>query len=220
MLSDRDWLEPRAPAAVLAGANLALIGDELVQFADVEALAPRRFRLSRLLRGRRGTEAMIGAHQNAERFVVLDSARMLSADFALDSMGRSGLARPAGGGDAATTDTDFTIAGNALRPLAPVHLRAHRDEGDIIVSWIRRSRSGFAWIDFVDAPIGEDREVYRVDVHLDGRLVRQVDVTSAVFAYPSADRVFDGDGSVVDIRVSQLSAAIGPGAAATIRITI
>lgn len=220
LLSDRDWLEPRAAAAVLGGANLALIGDELVQFADVEVLAPRRFRLSRLLRGRRGTEAMIGVHQIAERFVLLDSARILPVDFALDSVGRSGMARPAGIGDTVVADTGFTIAGNALRPLAPVHLRAHHDGGDIIVSWIRRSRSGFVWIDFVDAPIGEDREVYRVDVYLDGRLVRQVDVTSAAFIYPLADRIADGSGSIVEFRVAQLSGTIGPGAAATTQITI
>jgi hypothetical protein len=220
LLSDRDWLEPRDPSAVLAGANLALIGDELVQFADIDVLGPRRFRLSRLLRGRRGTEAAIGGHAIAERFVLLDPARMLPVDFALDSLGRSGVARPAGGGDAAVTDTGFTITGNAVRPLSPVHLRARRDGGDIVVSWVRRSRTGFAWIDFVDAPIGEDREAYRIDVHLDGRFARQVEVTSAMFAYPSADRISDGDGSVADIRVAQLSGAVGPGSAAAIRITI
>jgi hypothetical protein len=220
LLSDRDWLEPRAAAAVLHGANLALIGGELVQFADVEVLAPRRFRLSRLLRGRRGTEAMIGAHQSGERFVVLDPARMLPVDLSLDSMGRSGVARPAGSGDAAVADTSFMIVGNALRPLAPAHLRVQRDGGDIGVSWVRRSRSGFAWIDFVDTPIGEDREAYRIEVHLDGRLVRQVDVAAVAFSYPSADRIADGDGGVVDISVAQLSGTIGPGAAARVRITI
>lgn len=220
LLSDRDWLEPRAPAAVLAGANLALIGDELVQFADIDVLGPRQFRLSRLLRGRRGTETAIGGHEIAERFVLLDPARMVLVDFPLDSLGRSGVARPAGGGDSAVADTAFNIGGNALRPLTPAHLRARCDGGDIVVTWVRRSRTGYAWIDFVDAPIGEDREAYRVDVLLDGRFVRQADVTSAVFAYPSAHRIADGDGTVVDVRVAQLSGAIGPGAAATIRITV
>jgi hypothetical protein len=220
LLADRDWLEPRAAAAVLAGANLALIGDELIQFADVEVLGPRQFRLSRLLRGRRGTETAMVGHQIAERFIVLDPARMLPVDLALDLLGRSGVARPAGGGDSSVADTSFAIAGNALRPLAPVHLRVRRAGGAIVVSWIRRSRSGFAWIDFVDAPIAEDGEAYRIDVRLDGRLVRQLDVTSPTFIYHSADRVADGDGSVLDLSIAQLSGTIGPGAAATIRITI
>jgi hypothetical protein len=145
---------------------------------------------------------------------------MLPVDLPLDSMGRSGVARPAGSGDAAVADTSFMIVGNALRPLAPAHLRVQRDGGDIGVSWVRRSRSGFAWIDFVDTPIGEDREAYRIEVHLDGRLVRQVDVAAVAFSYPSADRIADGDGGVVDISVAQLSGTIGPGAAARVRITI
>jgi hypothetical protein len=32
------------------------------------------------------------------------------------------------------------------------------------LSWTRRSRQGFAWVDGVDAPLGEMREQYRVDV--------------------------------------------------------
>jgi hypothetical protein len=220
LLSDRDWLEPRAAAAVLAGANLVLIGDELVQFADVEALGPRRFRLSRLLRGRRGTEAAIAAHQAAERFIVVDRTRMLPVDLALDSVGRAGVARPAGRADSAVEDTGFTIAGNALRPLSPAHLRARRNGDDIIISWVRRSRSGYAWIDFTDSPLGEDREAYRIDLRLDGRLVRQVDVTSAVYVYSGAMRIADGGGSVVDVWVAQLSGAIGPGVPAMIHINI
>lgn len=220
LLSDRDWLEPRAPSAVLAGANLALIGDELVQFAEVEALGPRQFRLSRLLRGRRGTETTIEAHAAAERFVLLDPARMLPVDFALDRLGRAGLARPAGGGDSAVVDTGFIFGGNTLRPLMPARLRAQSNGGDIAVTWIRRSRTGYAWIDFVDAPIGEDREAYRVEVFLDGRFARRADVVSTTFTYTTADRLADGDGTVVDVNVAQLSGAIGPGVVATTRITI
>jgi hypothetical protein len=220
LLSDRDWLEPRAAAAVLAGANLALIGDELLQFADVEALGPRRFRLSGLLRGRRGTEAATGLHGIGERFVLIDVTRMLPVDLPVDLLGRSGDARPAGSGDAATAETVFTIAGNAMRPLAPVHVRARRDGGDISASWIRRSRAGFGWIDFVDAPLGEAREAYRIDVRLDGRLVRQTEVETSAFVYAAADRIADGDGAILELSIAQLSAAIGPGTPAAIRITL
>ena len=220
LLSDRDWLEPRAAAAVLAGANLALLGDELLQFADVEALGPRRFRLSGLLRGRRGTEAVTGSHRIGERFVLIDSSRMLSVDLSIDLLGQSGAARPAGNGDSATAATTFTIAGNALRPLAPVHVRVRRDGGDIAVSWIRRSRAGFGWVDFVDAPLGENREAYRIDVRLDGRLVRHEEVWAPAFGYAAADRIADGDGSILDVCIAQLGATTGPGAPAVIRISL
>ena len=47
-----------------AAMNLAAIGDELVQFGRAERIGPARWRLSRLLRGRRGTEwAVVGMQQ-------------------------------------------------------------------------------------------------------------------------------------------------------------
>jgi hypothetical protein len=220
VLADRDWLEPSSEAAVLSGANLALLGDELVQFAHAEALAPRRFRLSGLLRGRHGTEAAVAQHDSGERFILIDSARMLPVELPLDRLGRGGQAKPASAGDAETKPTPFVLSGNALRPLAPVHLRLRRQGGDIALSWIRRSRAGFGWLDFVDAPIGEEREAYRVEVRLDGQLIRQAEVADARFVYAAALRAADGNGAILEFAVAQLGSAIGPGAVATIRTTI
>jgi len=33
-----------------------------------------------------------------------------------------------------------------------------------MLSWTRRSRAGFAWLDEIDAPVGESREQYRVTI--------------------------------------------------------
>ena len=41
---------------MLGGANAALVGDEIVQFATAELIGPARSRLSRFLGGERGTE--------------------------------------------------------------------------------------------------------------------------------------------------------------------
>jgi hypothetical protein len=50
-----------------------------------------------------------------------------------------------------------------LRPPSPVNLTAQREpNGDLSVAWTRRSRQGFAWVDGIDAPLGEAREQYRV----------------------------------------------------------
>jgi len=220
VLEDRDWLEYRSAAAGLGGANLALLGDELVQFAHAEALAPRRFRLSGLLRGRRGTEAAVAQHGSGERFILIDRAGMLTVDLPLDRLDSGGLAKPAGAGDAETKPTPFVLTGNALRPLAPVHLRLQRYGGDIALSLLRRSRAGFGRLDFVDVPLGEEREIYRVEVRLDGQSVRQADVEDASFVYTAAQRAADGNGAILEFAVAQLGTAIGPGDAATIRATI
>ncbi len=48
--------------ALLAGANLAMIGDEALQFGRAAPLGAGRWRLSELWRGRRGTEWAVASH--------------------------------------------------------------------------------------------------------------------------------------------------------------
>jgi hypothetical protein len=72
---------------VLAGANAALIGDEILQFAHAEFVGPARYRLSRLLRGQRGTEPEMKPHPQGARFVLLDPARQPRPAFPLARVG-------------------------------------------------------------------------------------------------------------------------------------
>ncbi len=221
LLSEAMWLAGSSPATVLAGANLALIGDEIVQFAEAEAIAPRRFRLSMLLRGRRGTEFAVAGHGSGEAFVMLDPATLLAFDPPLDAVGRTYRFRAAGTGDLDTDPILLPLRGRAVQPLSPVDLRLAAVGGGLVAGWKRRSRAGFGWPDFVDVPLDEAREAYRVDVALDGRPARSVDVTSPAFAYSAADRLADGGGSLVTLTVAQLGESFGPGraAAATIRLS-
>ncbi|MFZ4687733.1 MAG: phage tail baseplate protein [Polymorphobacter sp.] len=220
LLSDAMWLEGRPASAVLAGGNLALIGDELVQFAVAEPLGARRFRLSGLLRGRRGTEAAVVGHAAGERFVLLDPNALLPFDPPLEALGRSLRVRAEGAGDADTPPLVGLVGGRALRPLSPAHLRLFRSGDDIIARWVRRSRTGFGWSDFVDAPLGEAREAYRVDIALDGDAVRSETVTEPCFAYAAADRITDGGGSTLRVTVRQLSDAVGPGTPTTATLAL
>ena len=85
---------------------------------------------------------------------------------------------------------------------------------------MRRSRAGFGWADFVDAPLAEATEAYRVDVALDGRAVRSVTVTGRSFAYAPADRLADGGGASIIISVAQTSDSMGPGRATVASIIL
>src|SRR3546814_17044540 len=62
------------------GANLALVGDELLQFGRAEQIDATRWRLSRLWRGRRGTEAAIGTPAAGDRFGLLKPGTRLALD--------------------------------------------------------------------------------------------------------------------------------------------
>lgn len=76
LLNDAMWLESRSDDALVGGDNLALLGDELIQFGLAEPLGDRRFRLSRLLRGRRGTEWAVTGHLAGEPFVLIEAASL------------------------------------------------------------------------------------------------------------------------------------------------
>ena len=52
-------LQHAGDAALLAGANAAMLGAELIQFGRAEPLGQGRYRLSRLLRGRGGSDDAI-----------------------------------------------------------------------------------------------------------------------------------------------------------------
>ncbi|MEG3163792.1 phage tail protein [Sphingomonas sp. PB2P19] len=168
-------------AALDRGVNLAVVGTELVQFGSAEPLGGGRWRLTRLLRGRRGTE---GATPVAgDRFVVLEAAAARTIALPVSALGRTVRVMASGVGDDAPVEARCVIGGASVMPPAPVHLRA---EG-ATVRWVRRSRAGWGWIDGVDAPIGEEIEAYRVTVSGAGG-TRIVACTTPEIALTAAER--------------------------------
>jgi hypothetical protein len=162
-------LEGRDQQALAAGANLALIGEELVQFGGVEPLAPRRFRLSQLLRGRRGTEWAAEAH-----------VRLLAS----------------GVGDAQPAAAELVARAEKLRPPAPVHLRAtDLGGGDVELSWVRRSRFGWSWASGGATPLGEESELFEIELAGAGGS-RRLELGECRFRYEAAARAADGPGAI------------------------
>ncbi len=210
-------LEARSEASVLAGANLCLIGQELVQFASAELLPSGRYRLSNLLRGRRGTEAAATGHAAGERFVLLSGAALVPYDAGLARLGQT-LHFKAMGPHEALEDVagqGVVLTAQALRPLAPVHLRLWRDgAGDIHLRWVRRSRQGFDWIDGAEAPLAEEAEAYEVQILSGGTVRRQWRVSAPQAVYGAAEQLadFGSPPSMLAVRVAQVSALVGPGA--------
>ena len=151
-------------AAMDAGANLALVGGELLQFGMAEQLGPRRWRLSRLWRGRRGTEAAIAAHRAGEPFALLSPASVTMLPVAQPAGARLWLAASSVGDGDALRPVEVAITGTSVAPPSPVHLRVTRAAGGgRVLDWIRRSRAGWRWEDRIDAPLVEERERYRIE---------------------------------------------------------
>ena len=154
------WLTSCDDDALAAGINLALLGRELIQFGRATPLGEGQFRLSHLLRGRGGTEWACQDHGPDDVFCLIRAASLQPIALPSSSVGATITATIAGGTPAATV---FSAEG--LRPPSPVALTAQpQPNGDLALTWIRRSRIGFAWVDEIDAPLGETREQYRVSI--------------------------------------------------------
>lgn len=96
------------------------------------------------------------------------------------------------------------IRGRALKPPSPVHLRAERDaSGDISISWVRRSRSGWSWLSASDAPLGEEREAYRLLLSAAG-FERAIEVSSPNYVYTTEQQAEDGRTGPFLIQVAQM----------------
>lgn len=202
--------------AVLNGGNLAVVGDEIIQFRDATLLDGYKYRLSGLLRGRFGTEHAIDGHSAGDSFVLLNSViQRISQPLASIGLSRHYRAVTLGMAVVDAEDTAFTFVANTLRPYAPVHVSASRNSGgDISIAWVRRTRSGGEWRDYVDVPLAEESESYDVEVLNGSTVVRTYNALSAPTVVYSASEQVTDFGSVqssVSVRIYQNSALVGRG---------
>jgi hypothetical protein len=201
--------------AVFNGANAALIGEELVQFQNAVLIGENTYRLSRLLRGRQGTEWAMGLHDPGDRFVLLSPALYTTA-IANNLIGRELYYKTVSVGNSLgnTDELAFTYTGKNLKPFAPVHVTGVRDgSANLTISWVRRSRVDAEWRDGVDIPLGEESERYEVEIYSGLTLKRTLTATSPTVAYSAANQVtdFGSAQSSVSVKVYQLSAVVGRG---------
>jgi len=205
LLHDAMWLEARDDTALAGGANLALLGSELIQFGAVDALGEKRFRLSKLLRGRRGTEWASASHVEHEQFALIDAEALVPLDVPAVAVGTDARVIATGIGDGPEGVSAIRhLTGEGLRPPAPVHLAADTSvDGDIAIAWVRRSRQGWTWLSGADTPLGEEQEKYRVTISGAGS-TRSVETGEARYVYTSGLRAADGNGGPLSIAVTQL----------------
>ncbi len=206
-----------------SGRNVAALRNadgawEVLQFANAALIAPGTYELTGLLRGQGGTEGAMRLPLSAgARFVLVNTALarldLTASEVRLPYSWRIGPATR-DIGDATYATRSHAFAGLGLRPLSPVHVRAVRSDGDVLLSWVRRTRvGGDAW-ESPEVPLGEDAEAYEVEV-LDGDDVkRTLTASSTSVVYSAAEQTsdFGGPQSLLDVRVYQVSASYGRGA--------
>jgi Putative phage tail protein len=125
------------PTQLYNRANLAIIGNEVINFADAEETSHQgTYILSTFLRGRNGTDAV--AHSTGERFVLLDRNSLYYLPAQLSYLGMAITLRATslnGDPDTDITTVTFTYTGQSQTEYAPSYLMARRDSSNAIISW-------------------------------------------------------------------------------------
>jgi len=127
--------------------NLCIIGDELINFSEVEQLSETTWRLSGFLRGRKGSTCE--AHTVGERFVLLNPGMVSFVAIDAFNVGVPLLFRATSLGAETTDETQaITLVGRSQRERAPSYLRARRYKDSeyaqqkITISWYGTGRLG------------------------------------------------------------------------------
>ena len=161
---------------------------------------------------------MISGASEGAAFVLLDNAltRLPTtlAEIGLNYWWRYGPANR-DIGDASYETTTHAVVGLGLRPYSPVHVRGQRDQdGNLSITWTRRTRSGGDSWEVSEVPLSEDSEAYEVEVLDAGMVKRVLTTTAATVTYSAIDQISDFGAlrSTCDVRVHQMSAVIGRGA--------
>lgn len=212
-------------AQMLSGANHFAYGEhgqwEIIAAQNCTLQGDGSYVLTDLLRGRFGTEWACGLHEAADTVVLLDPSKVAFITSNLNSIGVSRTYRAVTAGTSASgaSEEEFTYTGVNLECLAPVYLNGNRhpSTNDWSLEWIRRTRVGGEWRDYVDATLGETTESYEVEIYSDdsyATLKRTISGLSAPAAsYTSAQQVTDFGvvQTEIFVKVYQLSTNVGRG---------
>jgi hypothetical protein len=118
--------------------------------------------------------------------------------------------------DPAFLSFSASFAGIGLRPLSPVQAKARRlAGGDIALTWARRTRLGGDSWEGLDVPLGEEEEMYEVEIKEGGNVKRVIRTGGPELLYPQADQLadFGAPPGMLSLSIYQLSRAYGRGAA-------
>lgn len=218
-------------AEVRAGANLLVLfaegrAPEIVAFTEAVLIDADTYRLSGLLRGLAGTEAAgASSWPIGSRMVRLDGTLVQVAS-GVSALGRAFIYRVGSAKDdhgaEDVTEVSATVGGTALTPLSPVHLKARRTGEGVALSFIRRTRIGGDGWEAVEVPLGEAGEAYRIEILSGGTVVRVIETSVPEALYAAADELadFGAAQSALTVRIAQLSATLGPGAATTATLAV
>jgi hypothetical protein len=211
----------------MSGINTLAIGApgrwEIMSFVNATLNGDGTYTLSRLLRGRLGTEWAVGLHAIGDAVVVLEAGALIRIVPATTDIGVPRYYKAISfGGDESDVIT-YTHQAVGLEPYSPVHIRGQRHSpstNDWTITWVRRTRVDGGWRDYVDVPLGEASESYEIDIMSGSTVKRTLTATSQTVTYTAAMQTTDFGAvqTTLSVRVYQLGGTTGRGYVASATI--
>jgi len=211
----------------MSGINTLAIGApgrwEIMSFVNATLNGDGTYTLSRLLRGRLGTEWAVGLHTIGDAVVVLEAGALTRIVPATTDIGVPRYYKAISfGGDEGDVIT-YTHQAVGLEPYSPVHIRGRRHSpstNDWTITWVRRTRIDGGWRDYVDVPLGEVSESYEIDIMSGSTVKRTLTATGQTVTYTAAMQTTDFGAvqNTLSVRVYQLGGTTGRGYVASATI--
>lgn len=193
----RDLVEIWTHRDVMNRRGLILVGDEIMNYELADDVDDQgNWKISKLLRGRKGTQAK--AHAIGERIVFLEAGLVDFIETSLFDVGRTYTLRMTSYQTSESTVVSYTYNGKSQTERAPARLSVRRDGADMHISWIGVGKLG-----------GGSRVA--MGAHFDGY---KVTVGSTVHTTPLMSLTVPYAAGVV--KVQQINKLMGAGKAAEV----
>lgn len=212
--------------------NLCLVGQELIQFGIATLIgsttAGNQYRLSHLLRGRKGTESFTSSHVSGEKIVLLNDINgnldvgVVAVQCQYSDVGRVDYWKIVPNFHNLEQETATTFAANAqnMLPYDPVNLQTSIDNTsgspDVTFLWYRRDRKGSSIMNGQPLPLSDVPEKYHIKfVDTSNHVYRDLYVNTNTFIYTHDMRNTDyGSPTAImsgTIQIAQVSPNVGDG---------
>jgi len=163
-----------SPEAALTGGNRFTVetqlGWEIFYAASADLIDTDTYRLSTLLRGMHGSAADMIENVSAGARLIWLGPSWQALPLSVNHIGETVTLAAISAGRTGEPLL-FEYCAKHLRPFAPVHARLRHVGDQGLLSWIRQTRHGGDNWSGLDVPIGEETEIYRVQLLMDETLI-------------------------------------------------
>ena len=192
--------------AFLLGGNLAVMGDEVIQFRDATLVDTNKYEISYLLRGLRNTEDEVNNHSALdERFILMSEQGPQFVKMPVEDIGEDRFFKAVPPSVPAGTLPQLGVTpmgANTIRGFTPDFVTATRNGiNDLTIRWLRRSRAiSRHFDDNSKVPLLETRERYEIDIlNVAATAVVRTIVVDGPFTLPDhPDQLYTADEQTTD----------------------